>query len=104
MFHDAYQYFEKRFDVPATGSISLGDAEDPSPARIKEIRDTVKKLGVSCVFTEPQYNPGLVKNVFEGTSVATIGVMDPLGANLSIGSSHYQELIKGMAFSLSQCQ
>ena len=104
VFHDAYQYFERRFNIPATGSISLGDAEDPSPARIKEIRETVKKLGVTCVFTEPQYNPGLVKNVFEGTSIATIGVMDPLGASLSTGSSHYSKLIEGMVNSVSQCK
>ena len=104
VFHDAYQYFEKRFNISAAGSIALGDAEDPSPARIKEIRDTVKKLGVSCVFTEPQYNPGLVKNVFAGTSISTIGVMDPLGANLSIGSDQYQALIQGMVSSLSQCK
>ncbi|MGH1486568.1 MAG: zinc ABC transporter substrate-binding protein [Cellvibrionaceae bacterium] len=104
VFHDAYQYFEKRFDISATGSIALGHAQDPSPARIKEIRDTVKKLGVTCVFTEPQYNPGIVKNVFEGTTVLTIGVMDPLGASLLTGSDHYQKLIKGMVNSLSQCQ
>jgi zinc transport system substrate-binding protein len=104
VFHDAYQYFEKRFDIPAAGSITLGDAEDPSPARIKEIRDTVKKLGVTCVFTEPQYNPGLVKNVFQGTTISVIGVMDPLGASLATGSGHYQQLIEGMVKSLSQCQ
>lgn len=104
VFHDAYQYFEKRFNISATGSISLGDAEDPSPARIKEIRDTVKTLGVNCVFTEPQYNSGLVNNVFNNTEVSTIGVMDPLGASLSIGSHHYQTLIEEMVNSLSLCQ
>jgi zinc transport system substrate-binding protein len=104
VFHDAYQYFEKRFDIPAAGSITLGDAEDPSPARIKKIRDTVKKLGVTCVFPEPQYNSGLVENVFEGTTISVIGVMDPLGASLATGSGHYQALIQGMVKSLSQCQ
>ena len=104
VFHDAYQYFEKRLGISAVGSISLGDAEDPSPARVEEIRATVKKLGVACVFTEPQYNPGLVYSVFEGTSVSAIGVMDPLGAALQPGSQHYPELIKGMVKSLSQCK
>jgi len=104
VFHDAYQYFEKRFGISAAGSIALGDAEDPSPARIKEIRDTVKEIGVTCVFTEPQYNPGLVENVFEGTTVSVIGVMDPLGASLPVGNSHYQQLIQGMVKSLSQCK
>ncbi|WP_028021723.1 zinc ABC transporter substrate-binding protein [Enterovibrio calviensis] len=104
VFHDAYQYFEKRFDISAAGAIALGDAEDPSPARIKEIRDTVKNLSVNCVFTEPQYNPGLVKNVFEGTSITTIGVMDPLGASIPVGSTQYQTLINAMVNSLSQCK
>ena len=104
VFHDAYQYFEKRFGISAAGSISLGDVEDPSPARIKEIRDTVKKLEVSCVFAEPQYNSGLIKNVFEGTNISTIGVMDPLGASLDTGNGHYQKLIEGMVDSVSQCK
>jgi len=104
VFHDAYQYFEKRFEVLATGAISLGHAQTPSPARIKEIRDTVKKLEVTCVFTEPQYNPGIVNNVFEGTTVSTIGVMDPLGAGFATGTEHYHQLIQGMVNSLNQCQ
>ncbi len=104
VFHDAYQYFEKRFGISAAGSISLGDAEDPSPARIAEIRETVVKLGVNCVFTEPQYNPGLVHNVFEGTSVTTIGVMDPLGSSIEPGQQHYSRLIEGMVKSLSGCK
>jgi len=104
VFHDAYQYFELRFGIAAAGAISFGDAQAPSPARLKEVRDTVKKLGVTCVFTEPQYNPGLVKNVFENTSVSTIGVMDPLGVGLTTGSGHYQQLIQNMANSISQCK
>jgi len=104
VFHDAYQYFEKRFGITATGSISLGDAEDPSPARVEEIRDTVKQLGVNCAFTEPQYNAGLVANVFEGSSVTAIGVMDPLGASIPAGSGHYETLIGNMVRSLSQCK
>ncbi|ARU58093.1 zinc ABC transporter periplasmic protein/surface adhesin [Oleiphilus messinensis] len=104
VFHDAYQYFEKRFNITATGSISLGDAEDPSPARITEIQNTVKTLGVNCIFTEPQYNPGLVHNVFEGTGITTIGVMDPLGAHIQPGNQHYSKLIQAMSESLSQCR
>lgn len=104
VFHDAYQYFEKRFDIPAAGSISLSDAEDPSPARIQRIRETIQKLGVSCVFTEPQFNPGMVKNVFADTNVSTIGIMDPLGANIATGSGHYSALIQAMVSSVSECK
>ncbi len=103
VFHDAYQYFERRFDVQASGAISLGDASDPSPARVKEIRDTVADLGIRCVFTEPQYNPGMVRSVFENTQVTTIGVMDPLGADIKIGEDHYSNLLKALLASLNQC-
>ncbi len=104
VFHDAYQYFERRFGVEATGAISLGDASDPSPSRVKEIRDTVSRLGIRCVYTEPQYNPGMVRSVFESTQVTTIGVIDPLGADIETGKAHYPTLLKALVSSLNQCQ
>jgi len=104
VFHDAYLYYEKRFNLSASGSISVGDAEDPSPARISEIQDIVNKGEINCVFTEPQYNSGIVKNIFAGTSVVNIGVMDPLGASIEPGSQHYSKLIQALTKSLSQCK
>ncbi|WP_428239602.1 zinc ABC transporter substrate-binding protein [Gynuella sp.] len=104
VFHDAYQYFEKRFGLSAAGAISLGDASDPSPARIAEIRDKAAQLGVTCVFTEPQFNAELVHSVFENTSVHTIGVMDPLGADIDTGVDHYGHLLNSMITSLSSCK
>ncbi|MEZ9230733.1 zinc ABC transporter substrate-binding protein [Vibrio amylolyticus] len=104
VFHDAYHYFEQRFQLQATGAISISDASKPSPARISEIRQTVKELGVTCVFTEPQYNPELVNSVFENSTVKTIGTMDPLGADLATGKEQYNLLLMAMIDSLSQCE
>ncbi|MHA7878972.1 MAG: zinc ABC transporter substrate-binding protein [Saccharospirillum sp.] len=104
VFHDAYQYFERRFGLPAAGAISVSDASDPSPARIREIQSMVAELGVTCAFTEPQYDPRLVKTVFEGSEVKTVGVMDPLGADIQIGGSQYSQLLEGLMSSLESCQ
>lgn len=103
VFHDAYQYFERRFNMIASGSISINDAQTPSPARIQEVKDTVNKLGVTCIFTEPQFNARMVENVFTDGKV-TIAVMDPLGASIPEGKGHYSALIKQMANSLKQCK
>jgi len=103
VFHDAYQYFEKRFGIPAAGAISIGDASKPSPARIAEIRKVVTDLNVSCVFTEPQYNPGIVKAVFGGTGVNTSGVIDPLGSGLVTGANLYPDLLIEIADGLQSC-
>ena len=43
VFHDAYQYFEIYFNLPAVGAISLSDGHDPSPARFAEIRKATQK-------------------------------------------------------------
>ncbi|SDI99783.1 metal ABC transporter solute-binding protein, Zn/Mn family [Billgrantia gudaonensis] len=103
VFHDAYQYFESRFDVPAVGAISLGDASDPSPARIREIHKRVAELGVQCVFREPQFNPALVDSVFEGSGVETSIVIDPLGVDIPLGSELYPQLLRQLADGVTRC-
>jgi len=102
VFHDAYQYFENRFNVSAAGAITLGDASAPSPARIAEIRKKVVELGATCVFTEPQFNPGLVQAVFQGTGSVT-SVLDPLGSELQLGPDLYPQLLSNLSSNLATC-
>lgn len=102
VFHDAYQYFETRFDTPATGAISLSDAQKPSPARIAELQDLATKEKVACVFSEPQFNSGVVNAVFGGSDVRT-GVLDALGASLEPGAEFYAALLTGMAGAMVEC-
>lgn len=102
VFHDAYQYFEDAFDIPAAGAISISDATDPGPARIADIRDRVREAGIACVLSEPQFNPDLVAVVTEGTEART-AVLDPLGTGLQPGPDLYAHLLRGLARSLADC-
>ena len=102
VYHDAYQYFEKRFDVLAAGSISLGDVSDPSPARIAEVRKKVEELGIICVFSEPQFNSELVRTVTDGVSVKT-RVIDSLGTQFTLGPDFYLNVLRGIAQSMASC-
>ena len=102
VFHDAYQYFESDFDFPASGAISIGDASDPSPARIVEIQKRIADEGISCVLAEPQFNAGLVTTVLGGSDANT-GVIDPLGSDLEPGATLYPQLINNMATGLAGC-
>ncbi|MGS0467625.1 zinc ABC transporter substrate-binding protein [Cobetia marina] len=103
VFHDAYQYFEHRFDAPASGAISLGDASTPSPARVKEIQARVARDNIQCVFREPQYNPALIESVFEGTGVKTSIVFEPLGVGLLLGETLYPQLIERLGQGILEC-
>jgi zinc transport system substrate-binding protein len=102
VFHDAYQYFETVYNFPASGAISLGDASDPSAARIAEIANRIKRENIDCVLSEPQFNAGLVETVMGGTDANT-QVIDPLGFGIEPGSSLYPKLIRAMAKSLVDC-
>jgi zinc transport system substrate-binding protein len=102
VFHDAYQYFEKRFDIEASGSITINPAVPPSIGRVQDIRKKIRSEGAACVFSEPQFEPKIIKTVTEGTSAQT-GVLDPLGAGLNDGPDLYFELIRNMAKSLREC-
>ena len=102
VFHDAYQYFEKRFDLTAAGSITVSPEVMPGAKRITEIHAKVRELGATCVFAEPQFEPKLVSTVTEGTQ-AKSGVIDPLGASLDSGPEQYFQLIRNMATSIKTC-
>lgn len=102
VFHDAYQYFENDFDFKAAGAISLSDASDPSPARLAEIQARVAGEGIDCILAEPQFNPGLVETVLDGTQAQT-GILDPLGSGLEQGPALYPQLILNMSTALAGC-
>lgn len=102
VFHDAYQYFEKRFDIEAAGSVTVNPEVKPSAERVALIRDKVRELNAVCAFAEPQFESRLIDVVIEGTDAKT-AVLDPLGSGLEDGPELYFQLIRGMARSMQQC-
>ncbi len=102
VFHDAYQYFEKRFGLNAVGSITINPDLNPGARRLSEIRKKIKSLDAACIFSEPQFTPKLVRVIVEGTRAKT-SVLDPLGADLTDGPDLYFELMKNNAKALKTC-
>jgi zinc transport system substrate-binding protein len=102
VFHDAYQYFERRYGLSAVGAITINPTVRPSAGRLQEIQGRLEELGVACVFAEPQFEPTLVDTVIEGTTIEK-GVLDPLGAALEPGPEQYFQLMDGLAASLTDC-
>jgi zinc transport system substrate-binding protein len=102
VFHDAFQYFEHGFDLPAAGSVALPDGSAPGAARVAEVRARVRAEGIVCAFAEPQFEPRLLATVIDGTAVRT-GVLDPIGATLSPGPELYPALLRGLAEALAGC-
>jgi zinc transport system substrate-binding protein len=102
VFHDAYQYFEHRYNVVTAGSITVSPETMPGAERIKQIHAKVRELGATCVFAEPQFEPKLVRVVTEGTE-AKSATLDPEAATLTPGPDLYFDLMRGIAASLRNC-
>ncbi len=102
VFHDAYQYFEKRFDVNVLGAFTVNTDVLPGAEQLSEIREVIEHEKVSCVFSEPQFNPDIIKAVAKDTNIKT-GVIDPLGATLNPGKKLYFDLIRNMSKSFKGC-
>ncbi|MDB4154274.1 zinc ABC transporter substrate-binding protein [Candidatus Pelagibacter sp.] len=102
VFHDAYQYFEKRFNVNVLGAFTVNTDVMPGAEQLVEIREIIEHDKVSCVFSEPQFNPDIIKAVAKDMNIKT-GVIDPLGATLNPGKDLYFDIIRNMSSSFKGC-
>ena len=102
VFHDAYVHLEDRFRIPAAGAISLGNARAPGARHLRKLRKRIAQRKIACVFSEPQFEPKLVRTLIAGTSVRT-GTLDPLGADLPAGPDLYFTLMARNAAALEAC-
>ena len=102
VFHDAYQYFEERFNVNILGAFTVNTDVMPGAEQLAEIREIIEHDKVACVFSEPQFNPDIIKAVAKDMDIKT-GVVDPLGATLNPGKDLYFDLIRNMSASFKNC-
>ena len=102
VFHDAYQYFENRFNIKAAGALTLNPEVLPGAKQIAEIQEIIEHDSVKCIFSEPQYNPKIIEMLSADMKVLT-SVLDPLGANIEAGPEMYNDLILEIASSLKDC-
>ncbi len=102
IFHDATQYFEKRFGLTVAGSITVDPDVPASGKRLSALRAKVASSGATCVFSEPNFEAKVVAAVTEGSTART-AVLDPEGATLQPGPELYENLLRAMAKSIRGC-
>ena len=102
VFHDAYQYFEKKFRVNAIGALTVNTDVLPGAEQLKDIRNVINKKKAKCIFSEPQFNPNIINAIAKDTNIKT-GVLDPLGSTLPADKNQYFMLIKNISKSLKPC-
>lgn len=102
VFHDGYQYFEKRFGLNAAGAIAADPDKRPGAKRLHDIRQAIARRNAVCVFAEPQFDISYVKTVIDGTP-ARSARLDPIGSTLEAGRNAYLALMSNMADAIADC-
>lgn len=102
VFHDAYQYFERKYGLQAAGSITLEPDVPPSARRIAELQQRIRSGQVACVFSEPQFNAQIVNTLMAGSQAKT-GVLNADASDIAINGNMYQAYLRRLAAAFHDC-
>jgi zinc transport system substrate-binding protein len=70
--------------------------------RISTVRRKILDLGAVCVFSELQFDAGLVRVIAEGTPART-AALDPLGVDAPDGADGYFHVMRRLARTIVDC-
>ena len=101
VFHDAYQYFERRYGLNGVGAVTLEPGDALSINRLKQLGEKIKATGAVCAFKEPQFPAGM--EVLARENDIKIAMLDPIGADLTPGPGLYFSLLENLASELLHC-
>lgn len=102
VFHDGYQYFDRAFDLPFAGSVTLNPEQLPGLRTLNEMRVALEDGAFGCLFAEAQYADRLVSTVAEGFALP-VGRLDALGITLEPGQRQYVQLIDQLVTEFTAC-
>jgi len=102
VFHDGYQYFERRYQLHAVAALSTDPAHPVSARRLMRVRAEMKQVGVRCVFGERQFSAAYVDLLAEGGDIS-VGFLDPLGVGIAPGKTLYFTLMQRLADAFVEC-
>jgi zinc transport system substrate-binding protein len=102
VFHDAFQYFEKRFGLMSPAILTLNPEMAPSAKVVRQVREYLLSSDTRCVYREPQFSPSILSSITDGLPI-TIAELDPLGDGSAIDADYYPQIVLGMAQSFESC-
>ena len=60
-FHSAFQYLAKRYGLSQAATIEEFPGKEPSPRYLSEVIKLIRTLGITAIFSEPQFSPKVVE-------------------------------------------
>ncbi len=102
VYHDAYQYFTRRYGLNAVAAITVDPERPPGARRLRRIQALIREKNIVCLFAEPQFPSALLRVAVEGTTTK-IALLDPLGAAMAASPDAYFQMMEALAHGIASC-
>lgn len=102
VFHDAYQYLEKRFNLSKAVSVLVSPDRRPGAETIRLLRRRIEKHRPLCAFSEPQFDPRILRILLEKRRIE-FSTLDPVGVDMAPGPDLYFDMMRNIGKSLTTC-
>ena len=88
IFHNAFDYYNRRFGIRTIGVIELSPGQDPNPAYVGNLVDLARKNNVRAVFSEPEYSPKLAQTLARSAGIHVVSNLydDSIGSDPRVGN------------------
>jgi zinc transport system substrate-binding protein len=94
--HEAFGYLSDRYDLSQVGMSGLDPDAEPSPARLRQIRDLVRKKGVTTIFSEHLVSPKVAQTLAADLGVKS-AVLDPVESLTDPRSNYRDVMLKNLS-------
>ncbi|MGO1247652.1 MAG: zinc ABC transporter substrate-binding protein ZnuA [Oceanisphaera sp.] len=102
VFHDAYGYWERHYQLTMLGHFTVNPARAPGAKTVSRIHQALRQSQARCVFAEPQFKPAVIEAVIRNTQ-ARMGTLDPLASSIKPSPSSYFSFMHQLADAITNC-
>jgi zinc transport system substrate-binding protein len=99
VYHDGYQYFERRYGLRLAGALNQNPEQPLKPAALLRLE---AEPAVRCLFLDAQYRNSSPARMLAGMNLRLVE-LDPLGRDAAADLAGYESLMRGMAEAFAGC-
>ncbi|MFJ4144885.1 zinc ABC transporter substrate-binding protein [Pseudomonas sp. NPDC089734] len=102
VFHEAFDYFEDAYGLKHAGVFSVAAEIQPGAQHVAAMRERLKEVGKTCVFSEPPLRPRLAETLTAGLPVK-LAELDALGGYTPATAQGYEQVLQKLGDDLAGC-
>jgi zinc transport system substrate-binding protein len=100
-YHDAFQYYDREYQLNHIDSISYDEESGPSLKHIRQIKKLISENNIYCLVYQPP-KPAIVDSLTTRTHIQATA-LDPMGLNTSNSKDAWFELMQQITEGFEQC-